>query len=197
MHSPAVFELASLPPSVRGYPQLAGDPILFPGRIPTNYFYNESAEVQRDRTSARLRFPLPKQPERPAMPADQGCGFDQQKNASPNEESRPEDHPKPRPRLSVAVVGFGVLGRMLIACEETNSRRSKQFETGGSGERDSERQRPNLEERQEHLVQTPVIGLKDIPLNQKFSKRLQQAKRFSVHHCSRFCSCRCWTAPLN
>ena len=72
-----------------------GDPLLSPGRIFTNHFDNELLEVQRNRWSARSRLPLPKQPERIAMPADQGCGFDNQKSRSPSKEVRPENQPKP------------------------------------------------------------------------------------------------------
>ena len=83
------------------------DPFFSPSRIPTNHFYNELAEAERNRTSARSRLPLPKQPERPAMPGDECCGLDNQKSGSPSKEARPENQPKPSrvrqsPRLDLA-----------------------------------------------------------------------------------------------
>ena len=97
-------------PDTKFQPKLTGNPLFSPGRIPTNHLHNQLPDVQRNGTSARSRLPLPKQSERLAMPADQGCGLDNRNSGSPVNEARPEDQPEPsrvrqplRPNLALPI----------------------------------------------------------------------------------------------
>ena len=119
-----------------------GDPLFSPGRIPTNHFDNELAEVQRNRTSARSRLPLPKQSERPAMPADQCCGLDNQKSGSPSKEARPEDQPKPsRVRQSPWLdLVFSVERQLLAKKQVLGNQSSSRTETQANETRSVARQ---------------------------------------------------------
>ena len=72
-------------------PEFVGDTLLAPGWVVTDHFSNELPKVIRQGRAAGSGFPLPEEPERLAVPADQSRRFDDHQGGPPLEESGPED----------------------------------------------------------------------------------------------------------
>ncbi|HWY67749.1 MAG TPA: hypothetical protein VNX88_03740 [Terriglobales bacterium] len=66
-------------------PEFIGDALLAPGGIVTDHFSNELAEVLWQGRAAGSGFPFPQEPERLAVPADQGRRFDDEESGPPLE----------------------------------------------------------------------------------------------------------------